>query len=103
MAEERDEAAREMAEAVERKAERKARARSEGRHGVWFGLGMFGLIGWAVAVPAVAGAALGLWLDGRYPAGPSWTLAGLGAGVFLGCVNAWWWVRRYTPGREDEE
>jgi ATP synthase protein I len=55
---------------------------------------MFGLVGWAVAVPTLAGVALGLWLDARYPGGPSWTITGLVAGVALGCLNAWWWVQR---------
>jgi ATP synthase protein I len=79
---------------VGRKAERRERARREGRHTVWFGFGMFGLVGWAVAVPTLAGVALGNWLDARYPGGPSWTVTGLVAGVAIGCLNAWWWVRR---------
>lgn len=83
-----------LEEAVGRKAERRDRARREGRHTVWFGFGMFGLVGWAVAVPTLAGVALGLWLDARYPGGPSWTITGLVAGVALGCLNAWWWVQR---------
>ena len=37
------------------KAERKIRARRQEDKGVWFGLGMFGLVGWAVAVPHPAG------------------------------------------------
>ena len=51
-------------------------ARREGAIG-WliFGLGMLGLIGWAVVVPTLLGAALGLWLDAHYPARHSWTLA----------------------------
>lgn len=84
----------EMADAVGRQAERKDRARQEGRTGVWFGLGMFGLVGWAVAVPTVAGIALGLWLDAHWPSRISWTIALLFAGVALGCINAWWWVQR---------
>jgi predicted F0F1-ATPase subunit len=40
------------------------------RTGVWFGLGMMGLIGWSVAVPTLLGAALGLWLDSRHPRKP---------------------------------
>ncbi len=51
-----------LEEAVGRKAERRDRARREGRHTVWFGFGMFGLVGWAVAVPTLAGVALGHWL-----------------------------------------
>ena len=35
--------------------------------GVWFGLGMMGLIGWSVVVPTLLGAALGIWLDKRHP------------------------------------
>jgi len=93
----------EMEETVRRKAERKERARASRRPGVWFGLGMFGLIGWAVAVPTLAGIALGLWLDSLTGTAFSWTLAGLGAGVFLGCLNAWRWLTRYHGDEEDAE
>jgi len=91
-----------LEETVSRKAERRERARREGRHTVWFGFGMFGLVGWAVAVPTLAGVALGHWLDARYPGGPSWTMTGLVVGVALGCLNAWWWVQR-TGGHGDDE
>jgi ATP synthase protein I len=85
---------REVADAVGRKAERKLRARRRGRRGVWFGLGMFGLVGWAVALPTVAGVALGLWLDARFPSRVSWTLSLLLVGALLGSLNAWYWVTR---------
>jgi predicted F0F1-ATPase subunit len=49
--------------------------------GVWFGLGMMGLIGWSVAIPTLLGAALGIWLDSRHPGSHSWTLALLVAGL----------------------
>lgn len=95
-ADERDRRAhkRGMAADVERKARRKLRARRERDRGVWFGLGMFGLVGWSVAVPTVAGTALGLWLDATFPGQVSWTLTLLLAGVALGCLNAWFWVKR---------
>jgi len=86
-----------MAKAVGCRAARKQKARREGRRGVWFGLGMFGLIGWAVAVPTLLGITLGIWLDSHWPGRFSWTIALLFAGVTLGCVNAWWWVRRESP------
>jgi ATP synthase protein I len=89
---------REVAEIVGRKARRKLRARREGRRGVWFGLGMFGLVGWAVALPTVAGAAAGLWLDRRFPSRISWTLTLLFAGALLGSLNAWYWVKRESRG-----
>lgn len=79
---------------IGRKAGRKLKAREERDRGVWFGLGMFGLVGWAVAIPTVLGVLLGLWLDGRFPGRISWTLTFLFLGVVLGCVNAWFWVLR---------
>ncbi len=80
------------------KAARKLKARRNSTPGVWFGLGMMGLIGWSVVVPTLLGAALGLWLDRRYPGGRSWTLALLVAGLVIGCWNAWRWV-----AKQDEE
>lgn len=79
---------------VGRKADRKDRARREPRPTAWFGLGMFGLVGWSVAIPTLAGIALGLWLDRRFPGRASWTLTLLIIGVALGCLNAWYWVKQ---------
>lgn len=72
----------------------KLRAQRDGTHGVWFGLGMMGLVGWSVVVPTLLGAALGIRIDKGDPGGPSWTLTLLLAGLVLGCVNAWYWVRK---------
>jgi ATP synthase protein I len=80
-----------FAEAVGARERRKLRARQR-RGGVWFGLGVFGIVGWSVAVPMLAGVALGLLLDARAPRGFSWTLALLLCGLALGCLNAWYWV-----------
>ena len=71
---------------------RKLRAQKRAIQGVWFGLGMMGLIGWSVVVPTLVGAALGMWIDQHYPGEHSWTLALLIAGLCLGCANAWHWV-----------
>ena len=81
---------------VGRKATRKLKGRA-GQHSAWFGLGMFGLVGWSVAIPALGGIALGLWLDKRWPGQPSWTLTLLFIGIILGCVNAWYWIRQESP------
>jgi ATP synthase protein I len=81
-------------ETVGTKETRKIRARQEEDRGVWFGLGMFGLVGWAVAIPALIGIAVGIWIDKRWPSPYSWTLMLLVIGVGVGCLNAWYWVRR---------
>ncbi len=90
-----------LADQVGAKAERKQRARKAGNGGVWFGLGMMGLIGWSVVVPTLLGAALGIWLDTHHPASRSWTLALLMAGLVLGCANAWHWVTKQDRAMHD--
>jgi len=92
-----------LAELVGAKAERMRRARQEGNGGVWFGLGMMGLIGWSVVVPTLLGAALGIWLDAHHPASRSWTLALLMAGLVLGCINAWHWVAKQDRAMHDSK
>lgn len=78
-----------------RKLKRRLKARGERNRSVWFGLGMFGLVGWSVAIPTLIGVAAGLWLDGRWPSEKaSWTLTLLVIGVAVGCWNAWYWVRQ---------
>lgn len=91
-----------FAKQVGAKAVRKLRARGSA-DGVWFGLGMMGLIGWSVVVPTLLGAALGLWLDSHHPGKHGWTLALLIAGLSLGCLNAWHWVAKESRAIHDGE
>jgi len=88
------EARRRLSEEVGRREARKLRARRDERKGIWFGLGMFGLVGWTVSIPILIGIAVGLWIDSRWPGPVSWTLIFLFIGVVLGCLNAWYWVSR---------
>lgn len=83
-----------LTEKVGAKENRKMKARREKDRGVWFGLGMFGLVGWAVAIPTVIGIGLGIWVDTKWPSRYSWTLMFLITGVLVGCLNAWYWVKR---------
>jgi ATP synthase protein I len=87
-------------------ARRRLRARRAAGH-VWPGLGLFGLIGWSVAVPTVTGALLGLWLDKRHSGEHSWTLTLLVAGLCIGCGNAWHWMAKEQDairrGQEDDQ
>jgi ATP synthase protein I len=86
---------KEFTETVKSKQERKIEARKDKGKEIWFGLGMFGTIGWAVSVPTLIGVAIGVWLDKRFPGSTiSWTLIFLFVGVVLGCLNAWFWIER---------
>ncbi|MCF8145815.1 MAG: AtpZ/AtpI family protein [Deltaproteobacteria bacterium] len=90
---------KDFSEEVRKKEARKVQARKEGDRSVWFGLGMFGLVGWSVAIPTLGGIAIGIWIDKTWPGPRSWTLMCLVIGVIIGCVNAWYWVKRES-GRE---
>lgn len=83
---------------IEAKEQRKIKAREEKDKPVWFGLGMFGLVGWSVAIPTLLLTALGIWIDARWPSRFSWTLMLLITGVLIGCLNAWHWVRKESGG-----
>ena len=92
-----------FADRVGAKAARKLKARKS-TQGVWFGLGMMGLIGWSVAVPTLLGAALGIWLDKHHAGAHPWTLALLVVGLSIGCLNAWHWVAQEDRAmREDND
>lgn len=92
-----------LSEQVGAKAARKLKARRHRSQGVWFGLGMMGLIGWSVVVPTLAGAMIGVWLDKRYPGPPSWTLTLLLVGLVIGCWNAWHWVSKEDRAIHDAQ
>jgi ATP synthase protein I len=93
-----------LADQIGAKEDRKLKARRNPAPGVWFGLGMMGLIGWSVSVPTLLGAALGLWLDKHHPGKHSWTLALLVAGLAIGCFNAWHWVaNEYNAMGKDDD
>ena len=87
-------------ESVARKAERRHRAEQRGDRSIWFSLGMFGLVGWSVAIPTLLGLAAGVWIDGHWPSRVSWTLMLLFVGLVFGCANAWYWVTQH--GRDED-
>jgi ATP synthase protein I len=85
-------------------AARKLKAQRGANRGIWFGLGMSGLVGWSVTVPTLIGAGLGFWVDKHYPSRFSWTLMLLLLGLIVGCLSAWHWVRsEYKAMQEDPD
>ncbi|MEJ2291558.1 MAG: AtpZ/AtpI family protein [Deinococcales bacterium] len=94
---------RDLLDAVERKEARKLAARRHGRRSIAFGLGLFGVVGWSVAIPTLVGIALGLYLDRVAPLGFSWTLTLMIVGVAAGALMAWQWLQREGRRRDDDE
>lgn len=88
--------------AVHRREEQRRRGRAHGRAPVWFWLGMFGMVGWSVAVPIVVATALGIWIDRHYDGRVSWTLTLVFVGAVLGAWNAWHWVQRESGSHRDD-
>ena len=74
------------------KQERMLRARRENKTG-WSALAILGVIGWSIVAPTLAGVALGVWIDRRWPGRISWAVTLLVAGLLLGCVMAWRRIR----------
>ncbi len=79
---------------VETKEARKLKAQVEKNQSIWFGIGMMGLVGWSVAIPALIGATVGVWIDSTWETPYSFALMLLIFGIFMGCLNAWNWVER---------
>ena len=92
MADQNHKTEKQFEEHIKEKSRRKIEARKEKDRGLWYGVGMFGLVGWSVAMPTLLFLALGIWIDSRYPSQYSWTLMLLVIGIAIGCLNAWYWV-----------
>jgi ATP synthase protein I len=84
---------------IARKAAHHRRAEREQDRGFWFSLGLFGLVGWSVVIPALIGIGVGLWLDKNWPSRVSWTLTLLFVGITVGCLNAWYWIKQESRNR----
>lgn len=92
---------RDFSREIQVKEERKLKAKRKRLHTIWMGFGMFGLVGWSVAIPTLLGIMLGIWLDKNCPQHFSWTLTLLFIGLISGCLNAWYWVS--SENRKMEE
>jgi ATP synthase protein I len=89
---ERREEERKLGAEIGRKETRRLRGRRRRDALPWAALGLYGVVGWSIVLPTLAGLALGLWIDATWPGRLSWTLMLMGAGLLAGCWNAWRWV-----------
>lgn len=80
-------------------AEKKIHARKKGKE-IMFGLGVFGIVGFSIAIPTLLGILLGSYLDGKTDSSISYTITFLFLGLVIGCVNAWRWVKETGEGRK---
>jgi ATP synthase protein I len=79
---------------VERQAERMRQAEAD-RPTLLAQAAYLGTLGLLLAIPLVAGAYLGRWLDERAAGySVSWTLGMLALGLVVGLVNVWLFVSR---------
>ncbi len=88
---------------IEDKEKLRLREKHRSKRGMLYGMGMFGLVGWSVVIPTLAGALLGFWLDKHFHGTQSWTLTFLLIGLITGCITAWHWVSRENKEIHKEE
>lgn len=87
----------ELLRQVHKEARKKMKMEKNGKE-ILFGLGAFGIVGWSISLPVVLGVLGGVYLDDHYPQAFSWTLTLLFAGLIIGCVNAWYWIKKNGSG-----
>ena len=93
---------KELHRRVEEKTRRRIRARRNQRWNSWFGMGMFGMVGWSVVGPTLVGTAFGVWIDSAWPGPRSWTLIMMFAGLTVGLLVALHWVKEESDDERDE-
>lgn len=84
------------AAAIRQRTERMQKTRNDKgpKYSSLSGLSVFGVIGWSIAIPTVAGAFLGMWLNRVTPQSFSWPIALILGGVVIGAIGAWRWIEK---------
>jgi ATP synthase protein I len=78
------------------KIEKSVRDIVQGRKkaGFWHYAYLIGVGGWLLALPIVAGAYVGWYLDKKFPGGVSWTITLMLLGIAVGAYNVWYFLMR---------
>lgn len=80
--------------AVKEKTTRKLKAKETSERSALSEVGVFGIVGWSIAIPMLIGIAIGIWIDTTWVTPISWTLILMLVGVVIGCFNAWYWIQK---------
>jgi len=84
------------------KEKQKILAKQKKNNYMWFGLGMFGLVGWSIVVPTFLGIVIGIIIDRKTHSQYSWTLMLMLFGLILGCINVWYWIAKERKSIEKD-
>ena len=88
-----------MIDKISADARKKIDAKKEGKD-IMFGLGVFGIVGFSIALPTLLGILLGTYVDRRTDSSVSFTITFLFAGLVIGCINAWRWVKETSGDKK---
>ncbi len=88
-----DDHSKQFKQTVKKKISRHNKGKKN-RNQLLFGMGMFGLVGWTIAIYTIGGVIIGTWMDKRWISGYSWTLTMIILGLFAGIFNAWIWIKK---------
>lgn len=90
-----------LVEYIDKKERRKPRVKQEN---VWYGFGLFGLVGWSLTIPSLVGLSTGIVIDMAYPSRYLWSMMGLLVGVLVGCFTIYYWIgKEYAKIRRDKD
>ena len=87
-----------MIDKISSDANKKIESRKKGKE-IMFGLGVFGIVGFSIAIPTLLGILLGTYLDGRTDSSVSFTITFMLVGLTMGCFNAWRWVKQTSEDK----
>lgn len=89
---------KELIEKISSEAQKKIESKKRGKE-IISGFGVFGIVGFSIAIPTILGIYLGQYLDDKVDSDISFTLTFLFLGLVIGCSNAWRWVKENSKGK----